>query len=68
MTYKEATEYLFDSVPMFQNVGGAAYKEGLDNTRALDEHFGHPHRQYNNGQFLPHSSVILSAKWTCPPQ
>ena len=46
MTYKEATEYLFDSVPMFQNVGGAAYKEGLDNTRALDEHFEHPHRQY----------------------
>lgn len=47
MTYKEATAYLFNSVPMFQNVGGAAYKEGLDNTRTLDEHFGHPHRQYN---------------------
>lgn len=46
MTYKEATTYLFDSVPMFQNMGGAAYKEGLDNTMALDEHFGHPHRQY----------------------
>ena len=46
MTYKEATEYLFNSVPMFQNVGGAAYKEGLYNTRLLDEHFGHPHTQY----------------------
>lgn len=31
---------------MFQNVGAAAYKEGLDGTLALDEHFGHPHRQY----------------------
>lgn len=39
MTYKEATTYLFDSVPMFQNVGGTAYKEGLSNTLLLDEHF-----------------------------
>ena len=31
---------------MFQNVGAAAYKEGLGGTLALDEHFGHPHRQY----------------------
>ena len=37
MTYKEATTYLFDSVPMFQNVGGTAYKEGLSNTLLLDE-------------------------------
>ena len=46
MTYKEATAYLFDSVPMFQNVGGAAYKEGLQNTLALDDHFGNPHRRF----------------------
>ena len=46
MTYKEATEYLFNSVPMFQNVGGVAYKEGLYNTKVLDAHFGHPHRHY----------------------
>ena len=31
---------------MFQNVGAAAYKEGLGGTLALDEHFGHPHRSY----------------------
>lgn len=31
---------------MFQNVGAAAYKEGLGGTLELDEHFGHPHRQY----------------------
>ena len=35
MTYKEATTYLFNSVPMFQNVGGTAYKEGLSNTLLL---------------------------------
>lgn len=31
---------------MFQNVGAAAYKEGLGGTLALDEYFGHPHRHY----------------------
>ncbi len=46
MTYNQAVQYLFDSAPMFQNVGAAAYKEGLGGTLALDEYFGHPHRQY----------------------
>jgi dihydrofolate synthase/folylpolyglutamate synthase len=46
MTYKQAVQYLFDSAPMFQNVGAAAYKEGLGGTLALDEYFGHPHRSY----------------------
>lgn len=31
---------------MFQQIGSGAYKEGLENTKTLDEHFGHPHRQY----------------------
>ena len=31
---------------MFQQVGGSAYKAGLDTTRLLDEHLGHPHRKY----------------------
>lgn len=46
MTYEKAIKYLFDSAPMFQNVGAAAYKEGLGSTLLLDEHFGHPHRSY----------------------
>lgn len=46
MTYNSAVQYLFDSAPLFQNVGAAAYKEGLGNTHLLDEQFGHPHRQY----------------------
>ncbi|MBQ9641300.1 MAG: bifunctional folylpolyglutamate synthase/dihydrofolate synthase [Bacteroidaceae bacterium] len=46
MNYKETIEYLYNSAPLFQNVGKAAYKEGLANTFALDEHFGHPHRRY----------------------
>ena len=31
---------------MFQQIGSGAYKEGLANTRALDEYFEHPHRKY----------------------
>ena len=46
MTYTQAVQYLFDSAPLFQNIGAAAYKEGLDNTLALDAHFSHPHRNY----------------------
>lgn len=46
MTYKETTEYLYHSAPLFQNIGAGAYKEGLQVTRALDDHFGHPHTRY----------------------
>ncbi len=46
MTYKETTEYLYNSAPLFQNIGAGAYKEGLHTTRALDDHFGHPHMRY----------------------
>lgn len=46
MTYSETIDYLFNSTPLFQNVGKNAYKEGLDNTLLLDEHFGHPHRKF----------------------
>lgn len=46
MTYNEATTYLFNSAPLFQNIGAGAYKEGLSNTHALDRKHGHPHRSY----------------------
>lgn len=46
MNYEETIEYLFNSTPMFHKVGSAAYKEGLENTYALDEHFGYPHCNY----------------------
>lgn len=46
MTYEETIDYLFHATPVFENVGASAYKEGLTNTLALDNHFNHPHRQY----------------------
>ena len=48
MDYQNTLTYLYNSVPMFQQVGGSAYKEGLENTLALDEHFGHPHRAFRS--------------------
>ncbi|MCR5820477.1 MAG: bifunctional folylpolyglutamate synthase/dihydrofolate synthase [Bacteroidaceae bacterium] len=44
--WDDTLSYLYNSAPLFQNIGAGAYKEGLENTRALDEHFGHPHRRY----------------------
>lgn len=46
MTYEETINYLYNSVPMFQRVGAVAYKEGLQNTVELDEHFGHTHLRF----------------------
>lgn len=46
MTYTETVEYLFNSTPMFQNVGSAGYKEGLDNTITLNNHFDNPHKKF----------------------
>ena len=46
MTYAKAIDYLYHAAPLFQNIGAGAYKEGLENTYALDAHFGHAHRSY----------------------
>ena len=43
MTYSETIKYLYESAPLFQQVGAGAYKEGLTNTQLLDAHLGHPH-------------------------
>ena len=46
MTYKETLEYLYNQTPVYQKVGGSAYKEGLDNSLALAEYFSYPYRKY----------------------
>lgn len=46
MTYQETIEYLYNQLPVYQKVGGSAYKEGLDNSLALDKYFSHPHTKY----------------------
>ncbi|MFA6912731.1 MAG: bifunctional folylpolyglutamate synthase/dihydrofolate synthase, partial [Proteiniphilum sp.] len=46
MNYKETIRYLYQQMPEYQRIGHLAYKEGLDNSLALDDIFDHPHRRY----------------------
>ena len=46
MNYQETCEYLYSQLPMFERQGAGGYKEGLENSYALDKHFGHPHQKY----------------------
>ena len=45
MKYKDCEAFLYNSLPMYQRVGGAAYKEDLTNTIALLEHLGNPQNE-----------------------
>ncbi|MDO5570275.1 MAG: folylpolyglutamate synthase/dihydrofolate synthase family protein [Bacteroidales bacterium] len=46
MDFQQTVNFLYKQVPVFQNIGASAYKPGLDNTKALDEYFNHPHTFY----------------------
>jgi dihydrofolate synthase / folylpolyglutamate synthase len=46
MNYREALDYMYSQLPMYQRIGKAAYKSDLSTTLALDEHFNHPHRLF----------------------
>jgi dihydrofolate synthase/folylpolyglutamate synthase len=37
---------MYSSAPMFQAVGSAAYKEGMENSFLIDKHLGYRHRRY----------------------
>lgn len=45
-TYKDAIDFLFNSLPVFQHQGPSAYKPGLDTARMLDDAFGNRHREF----------------------
>ena len=46
MNYQETIDYLYSATPVFEKIGAGAYKEGLSNSLALDEHFHHPHQHF----------------------
>ena len=48
MNYTECLTYLFDSLPMYQRIGGAAYKDNLDNTIALMGRLKNPHKKFQS--------------------
>lgn len=44
--YQATTEWLFEQLPMFHNIGAGAYKPGLDTARLLSKAFGDSHRKF----------------------
>lgn len=46
MNYDETIDFLYHQLPVFQREGKSAYKANLNNTHALDEHFGFPHKSF----------------------
>jgi dihydrofolate synthase/folylpolyglutamate synthase len=48
MTYPETLAYLYGTLPVFQRIGAAAYKNDLTNTYALCEALGNPQTQFKS--------------------
>ncbi len=46
MNYQDTLDFLVEQLPMFQKIGSAAYRTGLENTLKLDEYFGNPHQHF----------------------
>src|SRR5690606_8302692 len=46
MDYQAAENSLYARLPMFQRIGGAAYKNDLSNIRALSKALGNPHLKF----------------------
>lgn len=46
MTYQETIGYLYDRLPVFQNIGARAFKPGLHTTRELCKSLGDPQDKY----------------------
>ncbi len=46
MNYTQTLEYLFTSMPSFQDVGSDAYKPGLERIKAFCHHLGNPQRNF----------------------
>lgn len=46
MNYEQTLDWLFTQLPMYQRVGGAAYKANLDNSLKLDAHLEQPHHDF----------------------
>jgi len=48
MTYAETIQYLFDRLPVFQHIGSAAYKPGLENTIRLMDKLNNPQKSFRS--------------------
>ncbi len=74
MSYEETIDYLFTAMPSFQNVGGDAYKPGLERIREFCQRLDNPQLKYfvvhiagTNGKgSTSHmlASVLQTAGWS----
>jgi dihydrofolate synthase/folylpolyglutamate synthase len=48
MNYTETLQSLYDRLPVFHRIGGAAYKPGLDNTIRLLNELNNPHQRFRS--------------------
>jgi len=46
MNYKDTVEWMFEQLPMFQQVGVSAYKKDLTNTLKIATHLNNPERNF----------------------
>ncbi len=46
--YQQTLDYLYQSLPMYQRIGAAAYKNDLNNTLALCKVLGNPERNFKS--------------------
>jgi len=46
MNYTETLEYLYQRLPVFHQIGAAAYKPGLDNSIKMMQRLGNPQNEY----------------------
>jgi len=48
MNYPQTVEYIFSKLPMYQRIGGSAYKADLDNTISLCNLLGNPQQHFKS--------------------
>ena len=47
-SYQDTLDWMFSKLPMYQKVGGSAYRPGLERILAMDTHLEHPHRTFKS--------------------
>jgi len=47
-SYQDTLDWMFSKLPMYQKVGGSAYRPGLERILAMDTHLEYPHRTFKS--------------------
>lgn len=47
-TYQDTLDWMFSKLPMYQKVGGSAYRSGLERILAMDAHLDQPHLTFKS--------------------